>query len=53
MGLLLRENPILPSMRVMTLWPETDCGTVWGNIHATPATENVKMEWYKVTVTFT
>jgi hypothetical protein len=48
MALLLRENPVLPQMRAMALWPGTDWDTVWENLRETPATENVKMDWYTV-----
>jgi hypothetical protein len=32
----------------MRLWPGTDWNMIWRNLHETPATEDVKMDWYKV-----
>jgi hypothetical protein len=48
MVILLRNNPDYPPMRAEKLWPATDWDTIWLNLHATPAAEDVKMDWYKV-----
>jgi hypothetical protein len=46
--LLLRDETNPPPIRAMRLWPGTDWNMVWKNLHETPATEDVNMDWYKV-----